>query len=259
MEDNIRYFIGWYPEHGIFHIIFLHPYILFWEATKLCEEENLVIHSYNNTIKLDVYFSSRSSTVMKMSVWGLMTITAVMRNLSALSTSGSGLNMKFCFLNQGCRSKNIVLKPFNMINDRDDIVSLTWTYQCLGWRWPRPPLCWRSGHSSSPRSTSRWGGAGRCRGCRRASRDYPRDSWQRGTPPDPLEEDQMSVTLTITPVTPDIPRYLAWCHSDDWTPLPPWPTPAWRWAPPRCCWSPGCSPWRRNSSVSRHTEIRKRL
>ena len=204
MEDNIRYFIGWYPEHGIFHIIFLHPYILFWEATKLCEEENIVIHSYNNTIKLDgtVYFSSRSSTVMKMSVWGLMTITAVMRNLSALSTSGSGLNMKFCFLNQGCRSKNIVLKPFNMINDRDDIVSLTWTYQCLGWRWPRPPLCWRSGHSSSPRSTSRWGGAGRCRGCRRASRDYPRDSWQRGTPPDPLEEDQMSVTLTITPVHP---------------------------------------------------------
>ena len=196
---------------------------------------------------------------MKMSVWGLMTITAVMRNLSALSTSGSGLNMKFCFLNQGCRSKNIVLKPFNMVNDRDDIVSLTWTYQCLGWRWPRPPRCWRSGHSSSPRSTSRWGGAGRCRGCRRASRDYPRDSWQRGTPPDPLEEDQMSVTLTITPVTPDIARYLAWCHSDDWTPLPPWPTPAWRWAPPWCCWSPGCSPWRRNSSVFRHTETRKRL
>lgn len=94
--------------------------------TRIWEEENIVIVT-NNTIRFDgtVYFSSRSSTVMKMSVCGLMTITAVMRNLSALSTSGSGLNMKFCFLNQGCRSKNIVLKPFNMVNDRDDIVSLT--------------------------------------------------------------------------------------------------------------------------------------
>ena len=72
-----------------------------------------------------LYLSPSSSTVMKMSVWGLMTITAVTRNLSALSTRGSGLNMKFCFLNQGCRSKNIVLKLFTMINNRDDIVNLT--------------------------------------------------------------------------------------------------------------------------------------
>ena len=72
---------------------------------------------------MTLYFSPSSSTVMKMSVCGLMTITAVMRNLSARSTSGSGLNMKFCFLNQGCRSKNMVLKSFTMINNKDDIVS----------------------------------------------------------------------------------------------------------------------------------------
>ena len=142
----------------------------------MCMEENLQLFTI-------IYWSSSSSMVTMTSVWGLMIMVALMRNLSAFITRGSVLNMKFFFLNQGCLSKYIVLNSDNVRMHQRRHFPPTWIYLCSGWARPRPPQHWRSGHSSCHWSTARSAPAGRCPARRRGSRGCQSGSAPPGMPP----------------------------------------------------------------------------